>query len=87
MRHFSKHLIGYLDKPVSSIQVDLNVVAGQDHVNLIIADVASVLRFDQPVVELPQSLVVFRNSCPNASMTEECFEKRRCPLSRKACAV
>lgn len=79
MRHFSKHLIGYLDKPVSSIQVDLNVVAGQDHVNLIIADVASVLRFNQPVVELPQRLVVLRKFLSKCSDNRGVLRKTALP--------
>ena len=53
-------LLGYLDEPVSSIQVSLNIVARQSHVYLVIAHIASVLRFNDPVVEFPQRFVVLR---------------------------
>jgi hypothetical protein len=61
----SKRLPGYLDESVSSIQVSLNIFAGQDHVNLVVADVASVLRFDDPVVELPKRVP---KRAPNARL-------------------
>jgi hypothetical protein len=72
----SKRLLGYLDESVGSIQVSLNIFARQDRVNLVVADVASVLRFDDPVVELPKRFVVFRK------LLSECGDDRR--VLRKA---
>jgi hypothetical protein len=69
-------LLGYLDESVSSIQVSLNISRGQDYVYLVVADIASVLRFDDPVVEFPKRFVVFRK------LLSECGDDRR--VLRKA---
>jgi hypothetical protein len=53
-------LLGYLDESGSSIQVDLDIFGGQDHINLVVAHIASILRFDDAAMEFPERLVVFR---------------------------
>jgi hypothetical protein len=80
----SKRLLGYLDESVSSIQVSLNILARQDHVNLVVADVASVLRFDDPVVELPKRFVVFHKLLPECGDDRRVLRKAPFPANQKS---
>jgi hypothetical protein len=49
----SEGLFGQPDEPVSPIQVGLNIFFSKDQLNLVIARIASVLSFDDPVMEFP----------------------------------
>ena len=50
----SESLFGQPNEPLGPIQVSLDIFFGQDHLDLVIARIASILSFDDPVMEFPK---------------------------------